>query len=158
MRWDLIDRFDSLERGKRARARKTFTGKEDFFDEHYPGRPRVPEPLYVEMVAQTGGVLYGFGLEFKKEVILAKIDRAAFGAPVAPPCDLTVEARIAEEREEGAWIEGVVRHDGKQAADVRLLLVAMDGLEGGKKKIVFNDKMLSHYDVFAVAGRSESKR
>lgn len=154
MRWDLIDRFDVLEKGRRALARKRFSGDEDFFAEHYPGSPRVPEPLWVEMVAQTGGVLYGLGFDFSKEVILAKTEYARFTGPVAPPCEFTVEAVIAEEREEGAWIEGIVRHDDRTVADVRLLLVAMDGLDGGKTKIVFNDKLLSHYDVYAVAGRS----
>lgn len=154
MRWDLIDRFDRLERGRRARAYKRFTGEEDFFAEHYPGRPRVPEPLFIELVAQTGGVLYGLGLEFSKEVILAKTERAVFSAPVVPPCELTVEAWIAEAREEGAWIEGTVRAGDRTVAEVRILLVAMDGLDGGKSKIVFNDKMLSHYDVYAVASRS----
>ena len=57
-------------------------------------------------------------------------------------------------REEGAWIEGQVYSGQMVIADVRILLVAMDGLDDGKKKIVFNDKLLAHYDVFAVASRS----
>ena len=153
MRWDLIDRFEVLKKGEYSRALKTFDGREDFFADHDPGRPRVPEPLYLEMIAQAGGVLFGLGIDFKKEVILAKIEGARFGKPVAPPCELFVEARIETEREEGAWIEGAVRLGSKCAAEARILLVAMDGLDG-KKKIVFNDEMISHYDVFAVAGRS----
>ena len=73
MRWDLIEKFEILKKGSYARAFKNFSGKEDFFAEHYPGAPIVPESLFIEMVAQTGGVLFGFGLDFKKEVILAKI-------------------------------------------------------------------------------------
>lgn len=156
MRWDLIDGFHSLKRGQHARAFKRFAGTEDFFAEHFPGRARVPEPLLIEMVAQTGGVLYGLGLDFAKEVILAKVDHARFHEVLQPPCGLEVEARIAEEREEGAWIEGTVFDQSRTVAEIRLLLVAMDGLEENKKKIVFNDKLLSHYDVYEVARRTEA--
>ena len=156
MRWDLIDRFEILRKGEVARAAKSFEGDEDFFDEHDPGRPRVPEPLFLEMMAQAGGVLLGFGIDFKKEVILAKIELARFERVVTPPCRFIVEARIEEEREEGAWISGSVRQDGKAVASARLLLVTMESLSGQDgEKVVFNDGLLKHYDIYNVAKKSQ---
>jgi 3-hydroxymyristoyl/3-hydroxydecanoyl-(acyl carrier protein) dehydratase len=156
MRWDLIDRFEVLKKGVYAKAVKSFDGREDFFAEHDPGRPRVPEPLFLEMIAQTGGVLLGLGIDFKKEVILAKIEGARFAAPAVPPCEFTVEARIEEEREEGAWISGSVKQKDKQVAQARILLVTMDTLTGvGGRSIVFNDHFLKHYDIDHIAKRSE---
>ena len=158
MRWDLIDYFDVLKKNEIAHAVKTFSGTEDFFAEHHPGSPSVPEPLFIEMIAQTGGVLYGLGIGFKKEVILAKIENAAFPGPVKPPCRFDVEALIEEEREEGAWISGTVRLNGRLVASAKILLVTMelDGLAAGK--IVFNDRFLSHYDIWNVARKSEGIR
>ena len=156
MRWDLIDRFEILKKGVWSRAHKSFDGREDFFAEHDPAHPRVPEPLLLEMIAQAGGVLFGLGIDFKKEVILAKIEKAHFEAPVAPPCDLTVEAHIEEEREEGAWISGSVREKGRIAASAKILLVAMGSLSGsGEKTTVFNDNFLRHYDIYNIARQSE---
>ena len=156
MRWDLIDRFEVLKKGEYSRAEKSFTGDEDFFAEHHPGCPTVPEPLFIEMIAQTGGVLYGLGIGFKKEVILAKIEEACFPESVRPPCRFLVEASIEEEREEGAWIMGSVRQDGKLVASAKILLVAMDSLgEIPSGKIVFNDRFLAHYDIWNVAQQSE---
>ena len=66
MRWDLIEKFEVLKKGSYGRGIKKFTGQEDFFKENFPGSPRVPEPLFVEMIAQTGRVLFGQGLDFKK--------------------------------------------------------------------------------------------
>ena len=154
MRWDLIDRFEVLKKGALSRASKSFKGNEDFFADHEPGHPRVPEPLFLEMIAQTGGVLFGLGIDFKKEVILAKIENARFQAVVVPPCELVVEARIDEEREEGAWILGVVRHQSKTVAEARILLVTMEPLTSSGKKIVFNDHFLKHYDIYNVAKQS----
>ncbi len=75
MRWDLIEKFETLKKGGVAKALRNFSGQEDFFAEHFPGNPLVPEPLFVEMIAQVGGVLFGLGLDFKKEVILADLIR-----------------------------------------------------------------------------------
>lgn len=153
MRWELIEKFDTLKKGFYAKSQKSYSGREDFILDH---SGTVPETLFIEMVAQTGGVLFGLGLDFKKELILAKVAEARFHEPVAPPCRLDIEAWIEEEREEGAWIKGKVSCQDRAVADVKLLLVSMDGLEGGKK-IVFNDHFLSHYDVYAVAARSGSE-
>lgn len=156
MRWDLIDRFEILKRGAYSKAIKAFTGKEDFFAEHFPGRPMVPEPLYIEMIAHAGGVLYGLEMDFKKEVILAKIDQAKFVSSVVPPCEFVVEARLDEFREEAAWIRGSVSCQGQPVAEARIFLVSMDPLSPASgKKVVFNERLLKHYDVFNVAKKSE---
>ena len=158
MRWDILEKFEILKKGVRARALKSFSGKEDFFRENFPGRPLVPDPLFIEMIAQAGGVLYGLGLDFKKEVILAKIEEARFLKPVAPPCAFVIDAAIDEEREDGAWITGSVRQNGETVAQVRLLLAAVEGLShngGPKKQIVFSDHFLEHFDVLNIAKKSE---
>lgn len=156
MRWHLLKKFEYLRPGRPARALQSFSGREDFFAERFPGKPAVPEPLFIEMIAQTGGVLYGVQLGFSKEVVLAKIDSARFAREVTPPCDLVVEAGIEEEREEAAWITGVVKDRGETVAEARLLLVAVDALEGPAGKIVFNDGFLKFFDVANVLKASEA--
>ena len=156
MRWDLIDKFEVLKKGSHARAVKAFSGTEDFFAEHFPGKPLVPEPLLVEMIAQTGGVLFGLGLEFKKEVILVKIPMAKFLKAVAPPCLFSIEAKIDEENEDGAFVSGKVFFKKELVAQAQILLMGIEQLDPAQsKKIVFNDTFLKHYDVFEVANVSE---
>ncbi len=157
MRWDLIEKYEVLRKGDCSRARKVFSGKEDFFSEHFPGRPLVPETLMIEMIAQAGGVLFGLGVDFKTNVILAKIEKARFLEPVSPPCELVVEAAIEKEREEGAWISGVIKQGNRVVAEAEILLVVMDSLEDGQKKqVVFNKQFLKHYDIYQVARVSEA--
>ena len=154
MRWDLIDQFQILKKGDFSQAVKTYSGEEDFFREHFPGRPLVPDVLFVEMVAQTGGVLFGLELNFGKEIILAKIIRAQFHIAVPPPCAFTIHARMEEASEDGAFIFGVVKQGDKIVAEAHILLAAVTGLvtENGKK-IVFNDHFLKHYDILNLAGQ-----
>ena len=155
MRWDLIDEFSVLKKWELSRASKEFTGEEDFFAEHHPGAPSVPEPLFIEMIAQAGGVLFGLGFDFKKEVILAKIIDANFFQPVQPPCSFLIEARIDDEREEGAWISGAVKLGNETVAEASVLLVTIDSLEKNKKKVIFNDDFLQHFDIYNIAKASE---
>ncbi len=158
MRWDIIDRFEYLKRSTFSRAIKSYTGKEDFFGEHHPGRPLVPEPLFIEMIAHAGGVLYGLEMDFKKEVILAKIDSARFMSPVAPPCELVIEATLDEAREEAAWIHGTVSFEDEVVAEAHIFLVALDPLSNEPgKKVVFNELWLAHYDIHNVAKKSEGR-
>ncbi|MBI3251872.1 MAG: hypothetical protein HYZ52_00935 [Candidatus Omnitrophica bacterium] len=144
-----------MKKGSFSRARKSFSGEEDFFQDHFPGRPLVPETILIEMIAQAGGVLLGLEMDFKKEVILAKIAEARFAEAVSPPCTLVVEARIAEAREEGAWIEGTVLCGGKTAARTRLLLVTMEALDKEKGPVVFSDGFLKNLNVYEVVRQSE---
>ena len=155
MRWNLIDKYEILKKGEYIRAFKNFSGQEDFFAENFPKNPLVPEPLFIEMIAQTSGVLFGFGLDFKKEVILAKIFSAEFFGAIKPPCRLEVEARIDDEREEGAWISGVVSLGGQIAAKASILLVTIDSLREERSKIVFSDDFLKYFDIYNIAKASE---
>ena len=156
MRWHLIEKFEILKKGKYSRAVKSYSGEEDFFQEHYPGNPVVPETLFLEMMAQAGGVLYGLGFDFKKEIILAKIADAKFSKTVHPPCSFSIEASIEEEREEGAWILGVVKQGSDVVAEARVMLVSLDSLNNVlEENVVFNDNFLKTFDVYNVARASE---
>lgn len=155
MRWELITRFEVLKKGEYSRAVKTYAGTEDFFQEHFPGRPLVPQAFFVEMCAQAGGVLFGLGIDFKKEVVLVKIEEARFFEDVAPPCELTVEARLDESGEDGAWVLGQVSRAGKKVMETKILLAAVDSVVEGKTGIVFNEHFMKSYDIMGVAKRSQ---
>ena len=156
MRWDLITHFEVLKKGVYSRAVKSYSGAEDFFKENFPVAPRVPETFFIEMIAQVGGVLFGLGLDFKKEIILAKIEDVSFYCEVPPPCVLTIEARIADEREDGAWIHGFVNWKNEKVMEAKVLLAAVNTLAEGKNPIVFNDHFMKSYDILEVARKSEA--
>lgn len=156
VRWELITRFEVLKKGEYSRAVKSYTGAEDFFREHFPGRPLVPQAFFIEMVAQAGGVLFGLGIDFQKEVILAKVEDASFWLDVAPPCELVVEARMEDESEDGAWVRGSVSHAGKKVMEVKILLAAVESVVEGRTNIVFNEHFMKSYDIRGIAERSRA--
>ncbi len=153
MRWDLLDKFVVLKRGSHSRATKRFDGTEDLFQDHFPGNAMVPGALMLEMIAQTGGVLAGLSSDFTKEVILVKIIDAKFHADVPATADLTIDARLTEDREDGAWIEGEVYNKDQRVAEAKIMLAKIDRLAESGRAIVFHDAFMKHFNIKELASR-----
>ena len=103
MRWFHVDRFEVLERNEYARAVKCASLGEEHLHDHFAGYPVVPAALNIETMAQTAGVLAVYTYDFKKNVILAKVEKAEFPRLVRPGDKMIVEAWIDEIKPEGCW-------------------------------------------------------
>ena len=113
MRWIWIDRFVSFEPGKAAVAVKNLSLAEDHFADHVPGYPVMPAPLILEGLAQTGGILVGDANGFTKNVVLAKIPKAAFRREARPGETLTYTAKLQQMGDVGGLVSGTV-HSGDE--------------------------------------------
>jgi len=108
MRWIWIDRFVSFEPGKSATALKNLSLAEDHFADHFPGYPVMPAPLMLEGLAQTGGILVGDANGFTKNVVLAKIPKAAFRREARPGETLTYTTKLEQIGDVGGLVSGTV--------------------------------------------------
>jgi len=127
MRWIHIDDILELKKGEYARAVKTVPSDADYLEYHYPGFPIMPHSLLIESMAQTAGILVGKSVDFKKDVILAKIDRAEFFAITRPGDRLVIDARVEEMREEGASVECRLSCGDRAVARSRLMFAILHG-------------------------------
>ncbi len=96
MRWFWIDRFTEFVRHRRATAVKAVTLAEEHLHDHFPGVPLAPTTLVLEGMAQTGGLLVADDLDFRKQVVLAKVAAADFHFEARPGDVLRFEAVIVE--------------------------------------------------------------
>jgi len=126
MRWFHIDRFEVLEKDTYARAVKCVTMAEEHLHDHFPGFPVVPSALNIETMAQTAGVLAGYTYDFKKNVILAKVEKAVFPFMVRPGDKMIVEAWIDEIKPEGCWTHAKISVDGEEAASAGIIFVHLE--------------------------------
>jgi 3-hydroxyacyl-[acyl-carrier-protein] dehydratase len=125
MRWIHIDDILELKEGEYARAVKTIPSDADYLEYHYPGFQIMPHSLLIESMAQTAGILVGKSIDFKKDVMLAKIDRAEFFAITRPGDRLVIDARVEEMREEGASVECRIRCGDRAVARSRLMFAIL---------------------------------
>lgn len=154
MRWIWIDRFETIAKGRHARACKNLTLGEDFLLDPGLGFPFFPGSLMIEMIAQTGGVLAGATIDFKKEVVLAKIEWARFGEPVAPPAALTVEAELKECRPEGSRASGRVLFEGRTVAEAEIMFLHLDKLFPEQSHpVVFHPRFMEFFQIESVVSR-----
>jgi 3-hydroxyacyl-[acyl-carrier-protein] dehydratase len=145
MRWIWIDRFESFESGKSARAVKNLSLAEDYFAEHFPGYPVMPACLILEGLAQTGGILVGEANQFREKVVLAKVPRANFLREAMAGQTLVYEAEILHLREEGAAVAGRALVDGAVVAEVEIFFAHLDHNRSqqlfGEQNFVFGSEM-----------------
>ena len=96
MRWFWIDRFTEFVRHTRATAIKAVTLAEEHLHDHFPGAAVVPATLILEGMAQAGGILVADNLDYKLQVVLAKVAGADFHFEVVPGDVICFDAVIVE--------------------------------------------------------------
>lgn len=126
MRWIWIDRFESFESGKSAVAVKNLSLAEDHFADHFPGYPVMPAPLILEGLAQTGGILVGDANGFTKNVILAKIPKAAFRRDALAGETLTYAVTLEQMSEVGGLVTGTVRSGDELIGEAEIFFAHVD--------------------------------
>lgn len=109
MRWFWIDRFTEFVRHTRATAIKAVTLAEEHLHDHFPGAPIVPATLILEGMAQAGGLLVADHLDFKLQVVLAKVAAADFHFEAVPGDVLRFDAVIVETMPGGSLVKVTTR-------------------------------------------------
>lgn len=146
MRWILIDHFEEIIRGQRALGIKCVTRSEGALIDQFPCYPVMPSSLLTEMMAQVGGVLVGATIDFKKEVVLAKVAEAEYPHPVFPPAKLEVSAELNELGDHAAITSCEIRRDAALVASARIFFGLFEGLgEAGAQSVVFSKNFMQSF-------------
>ena len=158
MRWIWIDRILELKRRQKCVAIKNVSAAEDVLADHFPATdhhramPVLPNPLIIEGMAQTAGILVGHAGDFAEKVILAKITRASFHAVARPGFTIRYTATLDNFANSGASTSGIAElidpHTGKVCplAEIELMFSHIDhnmaGLAFPEHNFVFTDQFM----------------
>lgn len=116
---------------------------------HVPSAPFSPEVLMLEMMAQTGGLLFGAMTDFRDDIVFGKVELASFKGPFEPSRPL--EIRVSAEdlcQEEAAWFQGRISSEGELLAEARFFLVNAGRLVPGiEQSLTFPKAFLEHFQV-----------
>ena len=133
--FQMIDRVELVEPGKRIVALKAVSANEPYFQGHFPGRPIMPGVLILEAMAQAAGILVFRTLGAKPDensvYYYAGIDNARFKKPVLPGDRLEIEVTIIGSKR-GVWKFGAIaRVDGAVVTQADILCTVRGVGEGG---------------------------
>jgi 3-hydroxyacyl-[acyl-carrier-protein] dehydratase len=116
MRWFWIDRFTEFVRCRRARAVKAVTLAEEHLHDHFPGAALVPATLILEGMAQTAGLLVADAIDFRRQVVLAKVGQVRFMFEAVPGDTIEFCAEVVELAETGSVVSVTARVGGREQA------------------------------------------
>ena len=126
MRFVLLDRFVEVS-DDRAVAVKTFSGEEDFFEDHFPGFPVIPGTLLAEAMGQAGGWLIAHREGFRRWPLLTMIDSVKLRRFVRPREEIRLETAIRSATEHGYETRAEASVAGRRVAEGRFLFRAFGG-------------------------------
>ena len=137
MRWRLLDEVMTIEKKTRVRTRS-----------RVPEAPVSAEPLLMEMMAQTGGLLLGAEKNFEEDIIFAKIENAEF-FDTKPGEEIEIEATSGALRPEGSLIDAAIQtKEGRRVAQARFLLMSVGRLQPDvQEPIVFHEAFMKHFRI-----------
>ncbi len=94
MRFLLVDRILRLTPGKEAVILKNVSNSEDFFADHFPGRPIMPGCLVLETCDQAARLLLAKSAEFRQMPKLTTVGSGKFRHLVQPGDALHVQVTV----------------------------------------------------------------
>lgn len=120
MRWFWIDRFTEFVRCRRARAVKAVTLAEEHLHDHFPGVAMMPATLVLEGMAQTAGILVADALDYRRQVVLAKVGSVRLAFEAVPGNTIEYLAEIVECSESGSVVKVTSRIGGREHGESEL--------------------------------------
>jgi 3-hydroxymyristoyl/3-hydroxydecanoyl-(acyl carrier protein) dehydratase len=137
MRWLLLDKVHSIQKGRKAVA-----------SSKVPQAPYSSEVLFIEMMAQTGGLLVGAESDYTKDLVFAKIESAAITNIPRSGTPIQIEAWSDSLGAEGGWLEATISSAEGPVARAKLLLMAVGGLSADQtRSITFHEAFMTHFNV-----------
>ncbi|VAX37351.1 3-hydroxyacyl-[acyl-carrier-protein] dehydratase, FabZ form [hydrothermal vent metagenome] len=137
MRFALIDRITSIERGKSITAVKNVSMAEEYLADHFPGFPILPGVLMIETLVQAGAWLMRYSEDFKYSAVLLKQSKAVrFNNFVQPGKTLTVSLNVHKWDGNECTFKALGTVDGKSAVNARLVLEQFNVADAGDELII----------------------
>ena len=123
MKFELVDRIQSIQPGKRIVTSKALSLAEEYLADHFPAFPVMPGVLMIEALVQSGAWLVRLAQDFSKSiVVLASVRNVRYASFVQPGEVLRCEVDAIEIGDSSAKLKGTGFVGDRQTVSGRLEL------------------------------------
>lgn len=129
MRFVLVDRILRWDPGREAVALKNVSNSEDFFADHFPGRPIMPGCLILETCDQAARLFLGSTFGFTRLPVLEELTNATFRHFVQPGDALWVHLTLVSFTAGSAAVRAAVSIGERAVAQVAMGYRLVDSTE-----------------------------
>ncbi len=133
MRFQLVDRVESIEPGKKIITIKALSLAEEYLGDHFPAFPVLPGVLMLEALVQSAAWLVRVQQDFSKSmVVLAAARNMRYANFVAPGNIMRCEVEASEIGQDGGKFKGMASVDGKTTVSGKIELRSFNLAERAK--------------------------
>ncbi len=119
--FQMVDRIDNVDPAAGTiSASCDVPAQSPVFIGHFPGFPRLPGALMIEVMAQTGGWLVLARLRFARMPFLTRVESAKLRRFVEPGEKLNAEAKLVHDGSGFAVIEATITTGGAKVASAEI--------------------------------------
>lgn len=135
--WLMIDEVTCFEKGLRIEAASKV-----------PQSLYSTEPLLIEMMAQTGGLLLGAESDYQQDIVFTKVEEAQFEPPFEPGAPVTIRVWSDQIKPEGGWFNGEILCGERILAQSKFMLMNVGELQpDGQGPVTFNETYLKKFRI-----------
>lgn len=135
MRFILVDRILSVEKGQEGSFVKNVAQSEDFFSDHFPESPIMPGVLILESFDQASQLLLAYKRGFTCYPQLKQVVKVSFRHYVLPGDQLHIHLRVVAEDESEAVIKAKAEVSGRIVSEATLVLALIKGDRDAESKV-----------------------
>ena len=134
MRYVLIDRITSLERGRTITALKNVTASDGLVSQYAPDLWALPSSMVLESMAQAAGLLVASTIQFRAQPVLAKVQPFSTEGLAVPGDQVILCAELRTLRHAGCQTYATARVNSTLLAEASILLalVPHDNISRGE--------------------------
>lgn len=114
MRYLLVDRVTSWERGAAMEGVKNVTMSEDFLEFHFPRFPVMPGSMILEALVQLTGWLEAASSDFSRWFLLEQVKTVKYYGFALPGDQIELKVEVAGEDDGLALYKGLARVGGER--------------------------------------------
>ena len=143
MKFNLVDRVESLQRGERIVTCKALSAAEEYLADHFPAYPVMPGVLMLETMVQSAAWLVRDGEDFAHSMVaLAEARNVRYASFVQPGQVLRMEVSVEQMAAETSSFRGKGSVDGQRAMSAKIKLRHYNLTESGQAAAKVDERLI----------------